>query len=140
MAARPGGNIHVCMAFTNGIDWTLKNPHMQKSGGIVAVIAGVFGTGAAIITLVVGGIASAVEVEGAGTVVGLGWGGMLFSFATIVLGAVAMTAKGRVAGVLLMACAVGGAVLGGTFVAVFMALALIGGLLATFGRPKEPTP
>lgn len=34
----------------------------------------------------------------------------------------------------------GGAVLGGTFVAVFMALALIGGLLATFGRPKEPTP
>ena len=66
-------------------------------------------------------------------VVGLGWGGVVFSFLAIVLGAVAMGAKGRTPGVLLILCAVGGAILGGTFVAVFMALVLIGGILALFG-------
>lgn len=112
---------------------------MQKAGGIIALIAGIFGTGAAIITLFFGGIASAVDAEGASTVVGLGWGGMLFSFATIVLGAVAMGAKGKVPGILLIVCAIGGAILGGTIVAIFMVLALIGGILATIGAGKGKT-
>ena len=110
---------------------------MQKAGGIIALIAGIFGTLAAIVTLFFGGLGSAFDAEGASTVVGLGWGGMLFSFLTIVLGAVAMGAKGMVPGILLIVSAILGAVLGGTIVAVFMVLSLIGGILATVGARQQ---
>ncbi len=76
----------------------------------------------------------------ADNVIGAGWGGILFSFATIVLGAIAMGAKGRVPGILLILCAIGGAFLGGNIVAVFMVLALIGGILATIGVKKPAKP
>ncbi|AUW46848.1 hypothetical protein [Rhizobium leguminosarum] len=109
---------------------------MQKAGGIIALVAGIFGVLAALVTLFVGGVGAGLESEGASTVIGLGWGGMLFSFLTIVLGAVAMGANGKVPGALLMVCAIVGAVLGGTFVAIFMVLAFIGGLLATIGVKK----
>jgi hypothetical protein len=109
---------------------------MKKAGGIVALIAGVFGTGAALITLLLGGIGSAVGGKGASTIVGLGWGGVLFSFAVIILGAVAIGAKNRVPGVLLIVCSLLGAVLGGTLVALFMVLALAGGILAVVGTKK----
>ena len=112
---------------------------MQKAGGIVALVAGIFGVFAAIFTLFFGGVASAFEAEGADTVVGLGWGGLMFAFATIVLSAVAMGAKGRVPGILLIVCAIGGAILGGTIVAIFMVLALVGGILATIGANKADT-
>ena len=62
---------------------------------------------------------------------------MVFSFATIVLGAVAMNAKGKTPGILLIVGAVAGAVLGGTLVAICMVLALLGGILATIGAPKS---
>jgi hypothetical protein len=109
---------------------------MQKAGGIIALIAGIFGIFAAGITLFVGGVAKVAEADSANTVVGLGWGGVLFSFAVIVLGAVAMGAKGKVPGALLMVCSILGAVLGGTLVAIFMVLAFVGGLLATIGTKK----
>ena len=105
----------------------------------MGLIAGIFGVIAAGVTLVLGGLGSAFEAEGASTVVGLGWGGVLFSFLTIVLGAIAMGAKGRVPGILLIACALAGAVLGGTLVAIFMGLAVIGGILAVVPG-KSPAP
>ena len=67
----------------------------------------------------------------------MGWGGVAFSFLTIILGAVAMGAKGRVPGVLIVVCAVAGAIMGGTLVAIFMALAGIGGLLAAIAAPEK---
>ena len=109
---------------------------MRTAGGIIALVAGIFGVIAAIVTLFVGGVAGAFEAEGAGTVVGLGWGGVFFSFLTIVLGAVAIGVNRKVPGILLIASAIAGAILGGTFVAVFMALALIGGILAILGARK----
>ena len=109
---------------------------MRKAGGIVALIAGIFGVFAAGFTLFTGGVGAALEAEGADTVLALGWGGVLFAFLTIVLGAVAMGAKGRVPGALLIVCAIAGAVLGGTIVAVFMGLAVIGGILAVI-PPKQ---
>lgn len=109
---------------------------MQKAGGIIALIGGIFGVLAAIVTLMIGGIGAGFEAVGASTVVGLGWGGIGFSFLTIILGAVAMGANGKIPGILLMLCAITGAALGGTLVAVCMALALIGGLLATIGAKK----
>ena len=53
---------------------------MKKAGGIVVLVAGIFGVLAAMFTLFTGGLATAFEAEGAGTVVGLGWGGVAFSF------------------------------------------------------------
>ncbi|MDH0117266.1 hypothetical protein N7379_22530 [Rhizobium pusense] len=109
---------------------------MQKAGGIIALIAGIFGILAAAITLFVGGIGTGLEADGASTVVGLGWGGILFSFLTIIFGAVAMGATSKTPGALLIVSAILGAVLGGTLVAIFMVLAFIGGILAVFGAKK----
>ena len=103
----------------------------------MALVAGIFGVFAAGATLFMGGLGGAFEAEGADTVIGLGWGGVAFSFLTIVLGAVAIGAKGRAPGILLIVCALAGAVLGGTLVAIFMALAAVGGLLAALGSKEK---
>ena len=110
---------------------------MQKAGGIIALVAGIFGVLAALFTLFFGGLSGAFGGgEDAQTIIGLGWGGVLFSFAVIVLGAVSIGAKGKVPGIILIACAVGGAFLGGGLVAIFMVLALLGGIVATVGAVK----
>lgn len=109
---------------------------MNKAGGIIAIIAGIFGIFAAMATLVVGGIGAAVDAQGGTTVVGLGWGGVFFSFMVIVFGAIAIGAKTKTTGYVLIASSILGAILGGTLVAVFMVLALIGGILATIGVKK----
>jgi len=112
---------------------------IQKAGGIVALIAGIFGTFAAIVTLLAGGMASAFQAEGASTIVALGWGGVAFSFATIILGAVlALGATSKTPAILLIVCAILGAILGGTLVAVFMVLSLIGGIMAAIGTKTPP--
>ena len=112
---------------------------MGKAGGIIGIIAGVFGFIAAIVTLFVGGLGSAFEAEGAKTVVGFGWGGVLFSFLAIVFGAVAV-ARPKGAGIGLIIVSILGAILGGTLVAVCMVLSLIGGILALVGaKDVQPT-
>lgn len=113
---------------------------MQKAGGIIALVAGIMSVIAAIFTLFIGGMGSAFEAEGASTIIGLGFGGIAFSFLTIVLGAIAIGTQSKVPGVLLILCAIAGAYLGGTFVAVFMALALIGGVLAILGTKRKVVP
>jgi hypothetical protein len=110
---------------------------MRKAGGIIALIAGIFGVISAGVTLLVGGIGGAFEAEGASTVIGLGWGGVAFSFLTIVLGAICIGANSRIPGLLLIVSSILGAILGGTLVAVFMALALVGGVLALLGKKKS---
>lgn len=107
---------------------------MQKAGGIIALVAGIFAVIAAFFTLFVGGVGGAFEAEGAETIVMLGWGGVFFAFMTIILGAVSMGAKGRTSGILLIICAISGAILGGTLVAIFMTLSAAGGLLALFRK------
>jgi hypothetical protein len=113
---------------------------VRKAGGITALIAGVFGVIAAFATLALGGVASAVDVKDASMVVMLGWGGVLFSFLAIILGAIAMGATSRWPGALLMICSIAGAILGGTLVAIFMVLAFVGGLLAVIGKGVTPPP
>ena len=83
---------------------------MRKGGGIIALIAGILGVGAAFVTLFVGGIGAAFEAEGASTVANLGWGGVGFSFLTIVLGAVIIGVKGRILGILLCLSSLAGAI------------------------------
>jgi hypothetical protein len=112
---------------------------MKTAGGIISIIGGIFGVFAAIVTLLVGGIGGAVEADGASTVVGLGWFGVLFSFATIVLGAVAMYAQGKKTGIALIICSVFGILFGGTLVAIFMLLSLTGGILSVIGVNSNRT-
>lgn len=131
-------NTKTVLSLLTELNQTERIDDMRKAGGIIGLIAGIFGVLAAGATLFMGGLAGAFEAEGAETVVGLGWGGVLFSFLTIVLGAVCIGAKGRIPGILLIVSAILGAVLGGTLVAIFMVLALIGGILALFG-PKQKT-
>ncbi len=108
---------------------------MSKAGGILGIIGGIFGIIAAIATLFMGGLGAALEADGAKQMIGFGWGGVLFSFGSIVFGAVAF-AKPKGAGLGLIVTSLAGAVFGGTFVAVCMALSLIGGILAVAGRKK----
>jgi len=110
---------------------------MQKAGGIIAIIAGIFGVFSAFATLFIGGIGGAFEAEGASTVSGLGWGGLFFSFVVIILGAMAIGSKSKKIGVFLIIASVLGAILGGTLVAIFMVLALAGGIIATMGIKKR---
>lgn len=110
---------------------------MRKSGGIIALIAGIFAVIAAIFTLMVGGVGGAFDAEGANTIIGLGFGGLVFSFLTIILGAVCMGVDSKIPGILLIICSIFGAILGGTFVAICMVLALIGGILATIGATSK---
>jgi uncharacterized protein YecT (DUF1311 family) len=110
---------------------------MGKAGGIIGIVAGVFGVIAAIITLFVGGLGSAFKANGASTVIGLGWGGIAFSFLVIVFGAVAFS-RPKGAGIGLIVSSIAGAILGGTLVAVVMALALLGGILAVVGAKPVP--
>ncbi|KAA5807905.1 hypothetical protein BFT35_01015 [Thermoanaerobacterium thermosaccharolyticum] len=110
---------------------------MKKAGGIISLIAGVISIFAAIATLLVGGVGSAFEAEGANTVIGLGWGGVVFSFLVVIFGAIAIGAKGKAAGILLIISSILGAILGGTLVAIFMVLSLVGGILVLIGNKKE---
>lgn len=109
---------------------------MKLAGAIIALIAGVFGTIAAFVTLFVGGIGSALGKEGS-TVIALGWGGVLFSFATLVIGAIAIGAKSKKPAVILIISSVMGMILGGTLVAIFMVLAVAGGILNLVGVKKQ---
>lgn len=110
---------------------------MEKAGGIIAMVAGVFGVVAAVVTLFFGGLGGAVEAEGANTIIGLGWGGIFFSFLTIVFGAVGIVAKSKKPGILIILTSILGAFLGGTIVAICMALAFMGGIVTLIGGNQK---
>lgn len=110
---------------------------MRKAGGIVSLVAGIFGTIAAIVTLFVGGVGSAFDAQDADVVVWLGWGGVFFSFLVIVLGAVQIGAKGKTPSTLLIISSIAGMILGGTLVAIFLLLSLIGGILGLCEKTKK---
>lgn len=113
---------------------------MKTAGGIIALIAGIFGILAAGGTLMIGGCGGAFEADGAETVVWLGFGGVFFSFLTIVFGAVALGVNSKKTGVALIITAILGMILGGAFVAVFMLLALLGGILVVIGAGAKANP
>lgn len=110
---------------------------MKKAAGIISIIGGIFGIFAAIFTLMIGGIGSAFKANGYGTVVGLGFGGILFSFLSIILGAIVMNSEKKLIPTLLIINSILGIILGGTFVAFFMSLVLIAGILAYFDKSKK---
>jgi hypothetical protein len=106
---------------------------MQKAGGIISIIAGVFGTIAAGATLMFGGLGAAFDATGADTVIGLGWGGVLFSFLVIISGSLLISAKNTIPAIATVVFSGLGVFLGGGLVAIFMALSVLGGILGFFG-------
>lgn len=110
---------------------------MSKAGGVISIISGIFGFFAAILTLLVGGAGAAFEAQDSDLVIGLGWGGIVFSFACIVLGAMGMSAESKSIGILLIGSSVAGIIFGGSFVAVCLVLAVIGGVLVTIGAKSS---
>jgi len=112
---------------------------MIKTGGILAIIAGVLGLLAGFVTLFLGGLGSAFSASGFGDVVSLGWGGILFSLLVVVYGSIAISKpKPGATGIILSAIL--GIALGGTLVAVLMVLALVGGIMAAIGKTKDSPP
>jgi hypothetical protein len=112
---------------------------MQKAGGIIALIAGILAVLAALLTLFVGSVGTALQHnnEYAKLLVWSGWGGLLFAFLTIILGAACFNTRSRMPAASLILAALGGVVVGGTAVAIFMTAALVGGVLAVFAaRPS----
>jgi hypothetical protein len=111
---------------------------MRIAGGVIALIAGIFGVIAAVATLFFGGVGAAFSAHGADAVLRFGWGGIAFSLLVIVYGACTLGSKGRWAPCLLIVSAISGWFLGGLLVGICMVLALIGGALSLFQtRSKE---
>lgn len=110
---------------------------MRRAGGLIGLVAGIFGVLAAIVTLMIDGAGAAFKADRAGEVVALGWFGLLLSFLCIVLGAVAIRAAGQLPELLLIVTACLAAVFGGSMVAICMALALAGGVLAAIPGRKR---
>lgn len=108
---------------------------MGKAGGIVGLIAGIFGVGAALFTLLMGGAGAAFDAAGFDRIIAYGWWGVAAAFMVIVFGAVAIF-NGAVGAFGLLAFSLIGAVLGGTAVAIALALGALGGVLAAIGAKK----
>ncbi len=132
---------------------------MKKAGGIIALVAGIFAVGATFVNygtdIILAG-SGGMRTTGIDSSARLLWG-VLFAFLTIVLGAILIGIGGRstrrqqterrhflttfpgavlmgvgrrIPGILLIVCAIAGANLVGEFVAVFMVLAAVGGVVA----------
>jgi len=114
---------------------------MRIGGGIIGLIAGIFGFILAIFTLFFGVIGAAWEIETGGDLSAtfrfLGWGGLLFSLLVTVFSFVAIVLKRRWPGTAMILSSLFGAVFGGPWVAILMVLSLIGGVLVFFGGPKR---
>jgi hypothetical protein len=105
---------------------------MVKAGGVIGLIAGVFGFIAAIATLFMGGIGTVFNEREGMQIIGLGWGGIICSFLVIIFSAVSF-AKAKAGGICLIISSIAGAILGGGFVAVCLVLSLVGGILILIG-------
>jgi hypothetical protein len=134
----------------------MKSKGMRVAGGILALVASIGGTIAGLVTVLFGAAAKvsgdyttahggvsgtdyiqAGQMAGQGeTVMGLGWLGILASFLALVLGIVILCSKSQKSAWILLVCSILGMVFGGTLVAFFMVLALLGAIFALVGGKK----
>lgn len=110
---------------------------MKVAGGVVALIAGLFSVIMAFLTLTMGGLGAAFNAEGAETVIGLGWAGVFLSLLIVTFSTICIFAKTKFPAITLLFFSIVTAIAGGTFVAIFMVLAVIGGLITLIGVSKE---
>lgn len=105
---------------------------MRTLGGNIAVTSGIFGTVAALVTLMVG-LAGAMGADQPVPISWFEWGAVLVAFSTVFLGAICLHARSVTAGMVLMIASMSGVIVGGLVVAVFMALTFVGGAVASVG-------
>jgi hypothetical protein len=125
----------------------MKSKGMRIAGGVLALVASVGGTIGGFVTVFVGAVGKAgsdfIQSGDAAnqsvTVMTLGWLGILASFLALVLGIVVLCSKSQVPAWILLVCSILGIVLGGTLVAFFMVLAVLGAIFALVGGRKVPT-
>ncbi len=119
---------------------TLKHKEVQelrKTGGIVSLIGSILAVFAAVGTLFIGGCGSALEAEGASTIIGLGWVGLILSFVLIVFSVMMISSPSTSKAIWIIVLSIAAAIFGGTFVAICMILSLVGGILAYVGSKQE---
>ena len=115
----------------------LGGKNLKKAGAIISLVSSIIAVLIGFITLFFGGLGTALETEGASTVTNLGWGGVFLSFILIVISAAAISAKSKKLPVAIIVLSIITAIFGGTFVAIFMVLCLLGGILNFVGIRGE---
>ena len=112
---------------------------MNKAGGIIALIAGIFGFFAAIFTIFMGGAIDALgsSRHDSQSIFDFGLWGLFFSCAIIILGAIAIGVQNRKIGISIVVLSLFGIVLGGTPVAICLMLSSVGGILCIVGGKKN---
>ncbi|PFC89764.1 hypothetical protein CN308_30175 [Bacillus cereus] len=98
-------------------------------------MGGIFGILCAFIALFIGGLGSALEADGANTVIGLGWGAVALSVLGIV-GSVMVRSKAKVGGIMMTIAAIGGFICISLIYLLPGVLLLIGGLMGVFRKDK----
>ncbi|WP_142319119.1 DUF4064 domain-containing protein, partial [Bacillus cereus] len=101
----------------------------------LGLIGGIFGILCAFIALFIGGLGSALEADGANTVIGLGWGAVALSVLGIV-GSVMVRSKAKVGGIMMTIAAIGGFICISLIYLLPGVLLLIGGLMGVFRKDK----
>lgn len=102
---------------------------------VLGLIGGIFGILCAFIALFIGGLGSALEADGANTVIGLGWGAVGLSILGIV-GSVMVRSKAKVGGIMMTVAAIGGFICISLIYLLPGVLLLIGGLMGIFRKNK----
>lgn len=102
---------------------------------VLGLIGGIFGILCAFIALFIGGVASAMEAEGASNVIGLGWAAVVLSILGIV-GSVMVKSKAKVGGAMMTIAAIGGFICISFIYILPAVLLLIGGLMGIFRKEK----
>ncbi|PEO87291.1 hypothetical protein CN558_10585 [Bacillus wiedmannii] len=102
---------------------------------VLGLIGGIFGILCAFIALFIGGLGSALEADGANTVIGLGWGAVALSVLGIV-GSVMVRSKAKVGGIMMTIAAIGGFICISLIYLLPGVLLLIGGLMGIFRKDK----
>ncbi len=110
---------------------------MKKAGAIIALIAGLLGIFTAFITLTIGGIGSAFGGADADTIISFGWAGVFLTLFLIVFAVVAIYSNSKFPSIAIIVLSLVTSIAAGTFVAIFMLLSLMGGILALIGVSKE---
>lgn len=102
---------------------------------VLGLIGGIFGILCAFIALFIGGLGSALEADGANTVIGLGWGAVGLSILGIV-GSVMVRSKAKAGGIMMTVAAIGGFICISLIYLLPGVLLLIGGLMGIFRKDK----
>ncbi|MBJ8078738.1 DUF4064 domain-containing protein [Bacillus toyonensis] len=98
-------------------------------------MGGIFGILCAFIALFISGLGSALEADGANTVIALGLGAVALSVLGIV-GSVMVRSKAKVGGIMMTVAAIGGFICISLIYLLPGVLLLIGGLMGIFRKDK----